>query len=50
MKAVLKGIFIALSAYIKNIQLKTLEQKEKTTLQRSRWQEIIELTQQNLGN
>ena len=42
MKSVLKGIFIALSAYIKNTQLKTLEQKEKITLQRSRCQEIFE--------
>ena len=37
-----KGISIALSAYIKNTQLKTLEQKEKITLQRSRCQEIFE--------
>ena len=42
LKSVLKGIFIALSAYIKNTQLKTLEQKEKITLQRSRCQEIFE--------
>ena len=41
MKSVLKGIFIPLSAYIKNTQLKTLEQKEKITLQRSICQEIF---------
>ena len=53
MKAVLKGKFIALNAYIKELEkshtselteyLKTLEQKEANSPKRTRWQEIIKL-------
>ena len=53
MKAVLRGKFIALSAYIKKVEkchtsvltehLKTLEHKETNLSRRSRWQEIIKL-------
>ena len=53
MKAVLKGKFIALSAFIKKLErshtsnltahLKALEQKEANTPKRSRQQEIIKL-------
>ena len=53
MKAVLRGKFIALNAYIKKLEkfytseltehLKTLEQKELNSPKRSRWQEIIKL-------
>ena len=53
MKATLRGKFIALNAYIKNLEkshtseltehLKTLEQKEVNLPKRTRWQEIIKL-------
>ena len=53
MKAVLRGKFIALSAFIKKLliphtsnlttHLKTLQQKEANTPKRSRWQKIIKL-------
>ena len=53
MKAVLRGKFIALNAYIKKLEkshtraltehLKTLEQKESNSPKRTRWQEIIKL-------
>jgi hypothetical protein len=53
MKAVLRRKFIALSAFIKKLEifyisnltvyLKVLEQKEASTLKRSRWQEIFKL-------
>ena len=53
MKAVLRGKFIALNAYIKKLEkshtseltehLKTLEQKEANSPKRTRWQEIIKL-------
>ena len=53
MKAVLRGKFIALSAYIKNLEkshtsyltehLKNLDQKESNSPRRSRQQEIIKL-------
>ena len=53
MKAVLRGKFIALNAYIKKLEkshsseltehLKTLEQKDANLPRRTRWQEIIKL-------
>ena len=53
MEAVLRGKFIATSAYIKKVEkshisdltahLKTLEQKEENPPKRSRYQEIIKL-------
>ena len=53
MKAVLRGKFIALSAFIKKLErshtsnltahLKALEQKEANTHKRCRWKEIIKL-------
>ena len=53
MKAVLRGKFIALSAYIKKVEkshtrdltahLKALEQKEADSLRRNRRQEIIKM-------
>ena len=53
MKAMIRGKFIALNAYIKKLgkshtselteHLKTLEQKETNSSKRSRWQEIIKL-------
>ena len=53
MKAVLRGKFIALSAFIKKLErsytsnltthLKTLEQKQGNTANRSRWQVIVKL-------
>ena len=53
MKAVLRGKFIALSAYIKKLEkshnselighLKTLEQKEANSPKKTRWQEIIKV-------
>ena len=53
MKAVLRGKFKALNAYIKKLEkshtseltehLKTLEQKEANSSKRTRWQEIIKL-------
>ena len=50
MKAVVRGKFIALNAYIKKLgksglteNVKTLEQKEANSPRRTRWQEIIKL-------
>jgi hypothetical protein len=53
MKAVLRGKFIAVSALVKKLEssytssltahLRTLEQKEANSPNRSRWQEIIKL-------
>jgi hypothetical protein len=53
MKAVIRGKFIALSAFIKELEryytsnliahLKALEQKESNKTTRNRWQEIIKL-------
>jgi hypothetical protein len=40
-EASFKGVIYSISPYIKNTQLKTLEQKEEITLQRSRWKEIV---------
>jgi hypothetical protein len=54
MKAVIRGKFIAISAFRKKLErsytdnltahLKALEQKEANTPKRSRWQKIIKLS------